>query len=255
MRATFTHIFGLCMGLALLLVLPPPSAYGGEVRIAVAANFFIPARVIAKRYEVERKIRVTLIPSSTGKLYAQIKNGAPYDLFLAADRKRPQLLYKENLSLVPFTYAIGKVILWTGRQDLAGYGDWRKVLADPSVKRIALAQPETAPYGANAQRIIMREGLWQGIRDRLVFGQNVAQAFQYGASGSVDLAFTALSFASSTMGKKGHYWLVTGAEPVIQQGCILRERNEATAGDFVRYLMSDSTAALLKEYGYERGRS
>ncbi len=141
-----------------------------------------------------------------------------------------------------------------GRDDLAGHGDWRQVLTDPSVKRIALPLPETAPYGAKARDALVAEGLWRRIKDRLVYGQNVAQAFQYGASGSVDLAFTALSFASSEAGEKGHYWPVAEAEPVIQQGCIIRGRDEAAAGAFVNYLLSDRTAAVFKKFGYERGR-
>lgn len=220
--------------------------------MAVAANFLAPARVIAAQYEKEKQVKVILISSSTGKLFAQIKNGAPFDLFLAADSRRPQLLFADTLAQAPYTYAIGRVILWTSRKDLGEHIDWREALADTSIKRIALPQPETAPYGAMTQRALMREGLWQGIQGRLVYGQNVAQAFQYGASGSADLAFTALSFACSKIGENGHYWPIAEAEPVIQQGCIIRGQDEAAADDFSRFLLSDKAKAVIKKFGYAR---
>jgi len=237
-----------------LLPVSCPASGAREVRVAVAANFLAPARAIAALCEKEKQIKATLIPSSTGKLYAQIKNGAPFDLFLAADSKRPQFLFKDNLAKVPFTYAIGRVILWTGRNELSNKGDWREALTDPSVQKVALPQPETAPYGAKAQEVLMRANLWRGMQNRLVYGQNVAHAFQYGASGSVDLAFISFSFAFSEAGEKGHYWPVAEAEPVVQQGCILRDRNVAAANDFVSCLISNRAAKIIKKFGYERGQ-
>lgn len=253
MKTTIRFISQPVLSLILLLT-TVITAGAEEIRVAVAANFLAPATVVAAHYEKEKQVKVVLISSSTGKLFAQIRNGAPYHLFLAADNKRPQLLYEEGLAHSPFTYAVGSVVLWTGRQELAKYGDWQEALADSSVTRIALPQPATAPYGAMARQAMEESGLYAGIEKRLVYGQNVAQAFQYAVSGAVDLAFTALSFAYSETSKNGKYWIVTAAEPIIQQGCVLHGRKEGTAEDFARYLQSDRVAQMIAGFGYQRGQ-
>jgi len=228
------------------------AAKDGEIRVAVATNFIRTIEKLASRYEAETGSRLKLSAGATGMLYAQILNYAPYDLFLAADEKRPALLHEKELCETPFTYATGRVVLWSARKDLNQKENWRQVVSRDDIARIAIANPETAPYGEAALAAMRKTGLEQGLQNRLVYGQNVGQAFQYGQQGVVDLAFVAQSFALSEHGRKGKTWLLSEALPVDQMGCILKDSpHKALASNFVAYLHTDRSKTLLSELGYK----
>ena len=193
-----------------------------EIKVAVATNFIPAMDEIAGRYEAETGTRIKCSSSATGILYAQIVNRAPYDLFLAADEKRPELLYQQGLCEEPFIYASGRVVLWSWRADLDETENWRRVTVRDDISRIAMANPETAPYGAATLGAMEKTGLDQKLQRRLVYGQNIGQTFQYGQQRVADLAFVALSLALSEHGRKGKTWDLPEAPPVVQQGCILK---------------------------------
>ena len=220
--------------------------------IGVAANFIMPFNDIARVFEQKTSIRVNPIFTSTGSLYAQIRNGAPYDLFLAADQIRPALLHKEGLAEKPFIYARGKVALWTAKKVLCSAArTWQDAVLSTMVEQIGSANPDTAPYGAAGVEALKREGLWTVIRKKMVYGQSVAQAFQYAHSRAVDASFCALSFALSTQGREGCHFMVPEAPDVIQAACVLKRGESNTAvRKFAEFLVSAEVAKIKKKYGY-----
>lgn len=240
-------IFVLCI----LLVSPCPCSARDEIRAAVAANFISPFNEISALFETASGIRVEPVFSSTGKLHAQIIEGAPYDVFLSADAKRPNELYQKGLSKKPFVYARGEVVLWTSRRELCGAGDWKALLARRDVKRVAIANVETSPYGTASMLALKKAGLWDGIQARLVFPQDLAQAFQYAFTGSVDTGFCALSFALSEQGRQGCYLLVRDAPEVVQEACVLSRTSKKEAAErFAAFLVSPEAKSVKEKYGY-----
>jgi molybdate transport system substrate-binding protein len=248
-RMTMKRIFWIALLCTFLLAGPAPAKE--KINVAVAANFITAFQDISRSFEAKTGISVEATYSSTGQLYAQIVNGAPYDLFLSADEERPALLYREGRAEAPFVYARGRVVLWTIRKDLCGSKNWRTVMANPHLKKIAVVNPKTAPYGAAAMDALKKAGLLGLVETRLVFAQNIPQAFQYAATGSVDAAFCALSSALSEKGRKGCFFSMDEAPPIIQSACLLKRtiRHKA-AGDFIRFLSSDEANAIKKKYGY-----
>lgn len=240
------------MGAFCIMSLVPLAAFAQErIMAAVAANFIEPFEVIARAFEKGTRIQVEPVFSSTGKLYAQISEGAPYDVFLSADRKRPEELFGKGLSGKPFVYANGSVVLWTTRKDLCGAGDWRAVIARPDVQKISLANTETAPYGAASLAALQAAGLWDNFRAKLVFPQDIAQSFQYAFTGSVDAGFCALSSALSAQGTRGCCLVVNEAPLVVQAACVLnRTQQKAAAAKFAAFLVSPEANQVKKRYGY-----
>ncbi|NOX26321.1 MAG: molybdate ABC transporter substrate-binding protein [Deltaproteobacteria bacterium] len=218
--------------------------------VAVAANFTAPMRVIIPIFK--RQTGVVILPSygGTGTLYALIKNGAPFDLFLAADQRRPNLLYQEHLADKPRIYAKGQAVLWTAKKGLAGAADWRAALRLPGMKRIAIANPRLAPYGA-AVMAVLSPSLKAALTNRLIYAENVSQAFQY-AQMAADGGFTALSFALSTAGKHGSYWPISEAPLVRQSACIIKNTpNRQAAARFFSFLFAAESKAVLTKFGYK----
>jgi molybdate transport system substrate-binding protein len=223
-----------------------------ELIAGVAANFILPFEGLSRVFEQKTAIRVKATFTSTGNLYSQIKNGAPYDLFLSADERHPRMLQQEGLAEEPFVYARGRLILWTAKERLCRHTQWQEVLSDPSVAKIAIANPETAPYGAAAVEALKRTGWWERIKPRLVFAQNIAQVFQYAQTESADAGFCALSSAYSEQDRKGCYVVIPEAPEVVQSACILnRTKQKEAALAFVKFLSSAEANALSRRYGYE----
>jgi molybdate transport system substrate-binding protein len=223
-----------------------------ELTAGVAANFILPFEGLSRIFEQKTAIRVKATFTSTGSLYAQIKNGAPYDLFLSADEVHPRMLQQESLAEEPFVYARGKLILWTAKERLCKRGQWQEMLLDPSVAKIAIANPETSPYGAAAVEALKRTGCWEMIKPRLVFAQNIAQVFQYAQTESADAGFCALSSAYSEQGRKGCHVVISEAPEVVQSACILkRTKQKEAALAFVEFLSSPEAKAMNRRYGYE----
>lgn len=233
------------------LVAAPLKTEASTPLIAVAANFSGAMERIGAAYEKETGERVRTVYAATGKLYAQIKNGAPYDIFLAADGQRPELLAAEGFCREAFVYATGQAVLWTGNPALAGAKRWQDAVNRPGVARIAIPAPEAAPYGAAALAAIRQEGLFEPLENKLVYGQNVAQPLQFAYQGAADLGFTALSLALSDKGKEGHYWLMPQAPVVVQKACVVKaSANLASTTRFLGFFRSPVTAGILAEFGY-----
>jgi molybdate transport system substrate-binding protein len=235
---------------ALLTGRPAGAADGPVVRVAVAANFTAAMKRIAAGFERVSGDRVLVSFGSTGSLYAQIRNGAPYDLFLAADERRPRLLEGEGAA-VPgsrFTYAVGRLVLWsaqTGLVDRRG-----AVLGHGSFTHLAIANPKTAPYGAAAEQVLRHLGLWEKLQPRIVRGENIAQTYQFTATGNAQLGMVALSEARNSGGSR---WDIPQNlyTPIRQQAVLLvRGRDNPTARALLAYLKSDAGRRVIHSFGY-----
>lgn len=221
---------------------------GESITVAVAANFHRPMREIAAAFEQQTENSVRLVSGSTGKLYAQIVQGAPFHLFFAADAKRPALLESEGLIKAGtlFTYATGSLVLWTPDERLnldAGLA----VSLNKSVLHFAVANPKTAPYGVAAMQVLDEAGLTERVKSKLIFGESVGQAVMFARSGNAQLAILP---ASSIVGAGGKSMaLSSGYQPIVQQAVILKNAPES-ADELVSFLSSDSARAVLQKYGY-----
>lgn len=227
-----------------------------EVHVAVASNFKEPMRGIAAAFERETGHRAVLCFGATGKFYAQISQGAPYDMLLAADQAVPTMLVKEHLALpgTRFTYATGKLALWSASK---GYVDGQgSVLHNGRFAHLALANPKTAPYGAAAVDTLRRLGRLGALQARLVQGENIAQAYQLTSTGNAELGFVALPDVYRD-GKfsTGSGWIVPESlhAPILQDLVILARGGANPAARALRaYLASDQAAGIIRSYGYER---
>lgn len=245
-------ILGIAVLTAALIATPLRAAEPAAPTIAVAANFMGAMEKIVAAYERENGAKLQAVYSSTGKLYAQIRNGAPYDLFLAADARRPELLAAEGLCSESFTYATGEAVLWSRNLALASEKTWQNAVLKAGVKKIAISSPATAPYGAVAMAALEKEGLLPLVKSRLVYAHNVAQPFQFAHQGSVELGFTALSLALSDKGREGIFWRLPEAALVVQKGCII---SKTTHGDemaaLLNFFKQQSVQSILNEFGYQ----
>ncbi len=234
-----------------LLVAWPVAAE--PLRIAVASNFLAPAKSLAARYSAQTGQQVSVSSGSTGKLYAQIVNGAPYDLFLAANAREPARLEAQGLT-VPgsrFTYALGRLVLWSADPNRFADTPGDAWLRNRLEGRVAVANPNTAPYGAAAIQVLDALGVDYHRPGRLVTAENVGQTYQFVATGNVSAGFVALSQVLAKPG--GSYWVVPASDhdPIAQQAVWLkRARHNRAAADFVRWLRSRSSAALIAGFGY-----
>ncbi len=235
-----------------LFVYPYPAVAGESLHIAVAANFMQPFKEIAKSFESENPVSVNATFASSGHLTGQIMNGAPYDIFLSADEERPAALYKNGLAEKPFVYAGGRVVLWSAKKELCGASGWQEVVKHPSVQRIAVAAPKVAPYGAASMAALEQSRLRDILQHKFVYPENIAQAFQYASTESVDAAFCALSSALSKQGKKGCYFELAEAPPIVQGGCVLiRAKDREAVKKFVNFLNAPEANSIKKKYGYK----
>ena len=237
----------------LLLALPwAGGAQAGEARVAVAANFAPALRALAEAFEARQGGRIAIVVGSTGKLYAQIHHGAPFDALFAADERRPALLEAAGRARPGsrFTYAIGRLALWSpdaGRVDAAG-----RVLSEGRFRHLAIANPKLAPYGRAARQVLEARGLWQTLRPRLVRGENIGQAWQFVHSGNAELGFVALSqLRQPGQAAAGSHWLVPQAlhAPIVQQAVLLTDN--PLAADFLRFVQGDKGRAMIAAFGYQ----
>jgi molybdate transport system substrate-binding protein len=241
---------------SLLLVLSCTGpAAGEEAVVAVAANFSEVAELLAKDFERASGHTLTFVAGSTGKLYAQIANGAPFDAFLAADQESPARLEKEGLAAAGsrFTYATGRLALWSREPGRIG-GDGAATLRQGKFRRLAIANPALAPYGAAAQRTLESLGLWERFKDRIVMGQTIGQAHTLVASGNAELGFVALSSVLSPRNEtRGSRWDVPSNlhAPILQDAVLLaRGAGNSAARGFLGFLRGEKAKAVIKTYGY-----
>jgi molybdate transport system substrate-binding protein len=248
-------IFRNCAMAAVLFLVGLPGSARGErdaVRIAVASNFVSTLRVLSNHFELAYHYRVHMIPGSTGKLYAQIRNGAPFDLFLAADVRRPRLLEesRDGIRGSRFTYARGRLALWSPRPGFVD--DQGGVLHGEAFSHLALANPRLAPYGAAARAVLQKLNLWSVLQSRLVYGENIAQTYQFVAGGNAELGFIALSQLYRHGHKtSGSYWLIPQSlyPPIEQQAILIQATVPARA--FLSYLGSEDAKKIIRDRGYD----
>jgi molybdate transport system substrate-binding protein len=234
-----------------LLALSVGSARAAEVRIAVAANFTAAASEIARAFEAAAGNRVLLVSGSTGKHFAQIRSGAPFDLLLGADVERPRRLEEDGPGIVGsrFTYARGRLVLWSPR---AGFVDPEgSILARGGFRHLAIANPRLAPYGAAARQVLESLELWDELEHKIARGENVAQALHFVASGNAELGFLAASQITPEQNRQGSFWVVPEAlhSPIEQQAVMVRD--SAAARDFLDFLRGDLAREIIRAHGYE----
>lgn len=232
------------------------AAQAEEVQVAVAANFTAPMQAIAAEFEKDTGHKALLAFGATGKFYAQIHNGAPFEVFLAADDATPSKLESEGATLAGsrFTYAIGTLVLWSAKE---GYVDDKgEVLKTGSFAHLAQANPKTAPYGVAAQATLAKLGIAeQALKDRMVLGENISQTYQFVATGNAELGFIALSQVYRD-GKVtgGSAWIVPAEyhAPIRQDAVILAKgKDNPAAAALLDYLKGPKATALIRSYGYD----
>lgn len=229
--------------------------HAAEVHIAVAANFTAPINEIAAEFEKASGHKVIAAFGPTGGLYTQIKHGAPFEVFLAADDSTPARLETEGdiLAGSRFTYAIGKLVLWSAS---AGYVDAEgEVLRRNEFNHLSIGNPKTAPYGLAATQVLARLGLTDAVKPKLVEGTNITQAYQFVATGNAELGFVALSQVyKDGQISGGSAWIVPEDmyEPIRQDAVILNKgKDNPAAAALVDYLKGPKAAAVIKSYGYD----
>lgn len=236
----------------LLSALFASSINADEIRVAVASNFRQALAATSVVFEQQSGHQVILIAGSTGKHYAQIVNGAPFDVFFAADAERPRRLEAER-RIVPgsrFTYAVGKLLLWSASEDRVDADG--SVLRTGSFQHLAIANPAVAPYGTAARQVLQSLGLWDSLSSKLVRGENIGQTFQFVVSGNAELGFVARSQVQGPARPfGGSAWEPPQAlyDPIEQQAVLLED--SPAARDFMAYMQSKEARALIRSYGYD----
>jgi len=226
-----------------------------QLTIAVASNFTRPAHVLAEKFEETSGQPIRVTTASTGKLYAQIVHGAPFDILFAADAARPLLLEESGLGVggTRFTYAIGRLVLWSGSSATDGT-NCERALADLGKRKLAIANPLTAPYGEAAREYLEKAGLWNKVESQLVYGENIAQTLHFVVSGGASFGLIAHSQArDERLPVAACHWLVPGDmhASIEQQAILLRfgEKNK-TAGEFLAFVAGPYGRQIIAEHGY-----
>jgi len=233
--------------MAFLLSLPALTC-AETLRVAVASNFFNTMQALAAGFEKTSGHRLILSSGSTGKHYAQIKNGAPFDVLFSADVSRPKLLEEQLIAKKGsrFTYAVGRLAL-------VGFGEGtvngQSSLIDTKVKRVAIANPRLAPYGVAAQQVLVNLGYESQVNEKLVQGENISQAYQFVVSGNAQLGL--VSYAQVIQAGHQSFWLVSNHlhQPIKQQAVIINDSVAAQA--LLSYIRSDAALEIIKARGYE----
>ena len=243
--------FALILGLACSAV----PALADEVQIAVAANFTAPSKLIAESFEKDTSHKAQLSFGATGKFYAQIKNGAPFEVLLSADDTTPAKLVGEGAAVAGsnFTYATGRLALWSAKPGFVD--DQGEVLKKGGFKHVAIANPKLAPYGAAAIEVLTALKLLDAIQPKFVQGENIAQTHQFIATGNAELGFVALSqvMRDGKLGA-GSVWVVPAVlhQPIKQDAVILEKgKGKPAAEAWMNYLKGDKAIAIIKSFGYE----
>lgn len=240
--------------LSVLMIAAPTQA--AEVMAAVAANFTAPMKMLAKSFEQDTGHKLVLSFGSTGSFYAQIKNGAPFDVLLAADSDTPLRLEKDGLGVAGsrFTYATGRLVLWSPKAGVVD--DQGSVLRSGKFQRLAIANPKLAPYGAAAMQVLANLGLQATVQPKLVQGENIAQAYQFTASENAQIGFVALSqvFMQGHI-SQGSAWVVPAHlhAPLQQDAIVLRKgQDNPGAQALMVYLQSEKARRTLQTFGYDK---
>ena len=232
-------------------------ALADEIKIAVASNFYPTMKELVKHFESitlnsDTTNNIVLISGSSGKHYAQILNGAPFDLFFSADKLRPNMLEKEDVfnNQSRFTYALGKLALWSSFNEYVDSDG--QVLYTDDFRFLAIANPKIAPYGVASKETLTSMNLWQDMEEKLVRGENIAQTFQFAKSGNAKLGFVSYSqILSLNSSSEGSYWLVPQSmyQPIEQQAILLKD--SSLGKDFLSFIKSNEALDIIKRNGYD----
>ena len=231
-------------------------AFGEEIAIAAASDLNFAIKDLIAEYEKATGNHVKLSLGSSGNFFAQIQNGAPFDLYFSADIGYPKKLEVAGLT-VPgslYRYAIGRIVLWTNHTSHRDVSKGLEVLRDSTVKKIAIANPKHAPYGRAAVAAMEHYKVYDAAKDRLVLGENISQAAQFIESGACDVGIIALSLAlAPTMKAAGTYWEIPGdAHPPLEQGAAILKssKQQKTAQQFVEFMQSTRGQEIMHRYGF-----
>ncbi|WP_373057636.1 molybdate ABC transporter substrate-binding protein [Zunongwangia sp. H14] len=226
-----------------------------ELRIATAANMQFAMKDLVQEFMQKTGVPCEIIVSSSGKLTAQIKAGAPYNIFVAANMKYPNDLYNSGIAKQkPEIYAFGSLVLWTLKDSLTPSVE---ILQDQRLKHIAVANPKTAPYGTAAIAFLKNKGLYKEVKPKLVFGESISSVNQFIFSESADIGFTAQSVVLSPKMKGKGAWIKLDPKsyPSIEQGVVLLpqkdEKKAKNAAEFYKFLFSPEAQQILQDYGYQ----
>ncbi len=243
----------------LILQLMPTSAIearAGEITVAAAADLTFVFKEVGARFQNETGNSIKLSFGSSGNFFSQIKNGAPYDMFFSADVAFPKKLEAAGLTEPGslYEYATGKLVIWVPSKSRLDINQGLKVLLDPSIEKIAIADPVHAPYGAAAVAAMSHEGIYDQVKGKLVQGENISQTAQFVESGNADVGLLALSLAlAPPMKRAGRYVEIPPADypPIIQAVVILKSaRDKDTSEKLLKFLKEPSTVALMQQYGF-----
>jgi len=229
----------------------------GQITVAAAADLNAALPELAAEYQKQTGNSVKLAFGSSGSLFSQIQNGAPFDMFFSADEEYPRQLVEAGIAERPslYRYAVGKLVVWVpASSSLEVEQSGIKVLLDTSVKKIAIANPQHAPYGRAAETALRHFGIYEQAAPRLVLGENVSQAAQFVESGSAQAGLIALSHAlSPSLKGKGRYWIVPAdAHPPLNQAAVIlaRSSRKQEAANFLAFLKTSQAIEVLRRYGF-----
>lgn len=219
-----------------------------HLKVATSANMEFALREIVHQFSLENEVEVDLIIGSSGKLSAQIEQGAPFDLFVAANQDYPRALYEKGLVSEPVTYAKGQLILWNLSDSVITLSD----LWSDRIVRIGIPNPEIAPYGEAAMQILKGQAGFDQLEKKLVYAESVSQANHFVASGAVDVSFTAYSVVFNANLQEGNYFvLVPFYSPILQDLCLIKEtKNQDLAEKLSAYILSEKGKSVLEKHGY-----
>ena len=245
------------LGLCLLCIGYGFSLNAQSLRIAAASDLRWALEEVSTAFQREHPGKIAITYGSSGNFHSQLMNKAPFDLFLSADAAYPKDLVERSLGVKDslFVYGIGRVVLWVPKASpIAVEKLGLAALREPSVKKIAIANPKHAPYGRAAEAAMKKAGAWEGLQDKLVLGENISQAAQFVQSGAADIGFIALSLAiAGPMKDQGRWWLIPYEDhPAIEQGGVILSSasDPVFARDFRDYLMSAEGIRIMKKHGF-----
>jgi molybdate transport system substrate-binding protein len=247
----------IILGILWIWLLGAISAFGQEITVAAAADLQFAIQDIAARFEKETGTTVKVVYGSSGNFFQQIQNGAPFDLFFSANADYAKKL--EGAGLIEpgtfYEYATGKIVLWVPSDSKVDLSHSLRALLDPAVRKVAIANPEHAPYGQAAVAALKNENIYQQVSGKLVMGENISQAASFVLAGSADAGMIALSLAlSPNMKAKGRYVEIPAADyPPIRQACVLLKSSQKkdAARAFLEYVKTPAISAVLRQYGFE----
>lgn len=244
------------IALCLFIITGLNVAVAEDITIAAASDLNFVFRELVTEYEKSTGDRVRLSLGSSGNFYAQIQNGAPFDLYFSADIAYPRKLEEAGLT-VPgslYPYAVGRIVLWAGKDSRLDLSKGLEILREPTIKKIAIANPKHAPYGRAAVAAMEHAQVYDRVKDKLVLGENISQAAQFIESGAADIGIIAMSLAlAPLMQPAGQYWEIPAdAHPPIEQGAVILKgaKNQERAKAFLSFVQGAEGQAMMKRYGF-----